>query len=756
MRTLRQVLIAGVVLTLWALLAQAGINDGLVGYWSFDDCNIRDDSGNGFNGGRRIGNPRCVTGAQGSAFEFDGNDFIRIPDVPVVPTRHSYAMWFRSPTDLDAGSPRQDLLYADVGEDEIIIGQGRPHITMNHDADGKIGFHPRIITPDGDVVTSNDIESTTRQWVADRWYHVAFTWDGSTFRSYVDGELQQTATLRSGSSFVYEGIVLAIRGDREFPFTGGLDEVRIYDRVISVDEVRALADREFFSLAVTTESADGEGSGRVDIDPPGVTCEDRCTRDYATGTFVTLTAFPDEGSAFSGWDGGGCSGTAPCTVEIDRTRTVNAVFELPTFDLNIRKSGNGDGLVTSESPGIDCGDTCSNAYDPDTTVTLMALSDDNSVFTGWSGSGCSGTETCTVVLSRNRTVTATFVRLFPLTVSKGGTEDGTIVSEPAGIDCGEDCDEIYESGTRVTLTAQPGPTSSFDRWTGNGCSGDDPVCRVNVNRARNVTAHFEILRFRLTARKTGAGDGDVVSEPRGINCGRDCGNTYDINTIVTLTATPTNDSAFLGWEGAGCLGTGDCMVTVTERLNVNALFEPLFPLTVSKTRIRDADGTVTSAPAGIACGDVCELRYLNETLVTLTATPATNARFIGWQGGGCSGEAPTCTVRMNQARAVRATFAPVEFQLNITKLGTGAGTVSSAPSGVNCGNTCDQSFDIGTEVTLTVTPDSNSAFTGWSGDCLGTDTCTITITENVNVSATFERLYALVVLNNSSDSFSEG
>ncbi len=90
MRRLRQVLMAGVVLTLWALLAQAQINDGLVGYWSFDACDIRDDSGNGFDGGRRIGNPRCVAGAQGFAFEFDGNDFIRIPGVPVVPTRHSY------------------------------------------------------------------------------------------------------------------------------------------------------------------------------------------------------------------------------------------------------------------------------------------------------------------------------------------------------------------------------------------------------------------------------------------------------------------------------------------------------------------------------------------------------------------------------------------------------------------------------------------------------------------------------------------
>ncbi len=168
-------------------------------------------------------------------------------------------------------------------------------------------------------------------------------------------------------------------------------------------------------------------------------------------------------------------------------------------------------------------------------------------------------------------------------------------------------------------------------------------------------------------------------------------------------------------------------------------------MTVSKTRIRSADGTVTSGPAGIDCGNTCEQRFLNDTLVTLTATPVTNARFAGWQGGGCSGEDPICVVQMNQARTVKATFAPIEFQLNITKLGTGTGTVNSTPSGVNCGENCSQNFDIGTQVTLTATPNSDSAFTGWGGRCSGTDACVITMTENVSVSATFEREFTLTV-----------
>ncbi len=737
MRTLRQVLIAGVFFALWPLLAQAAINDGLVGYWSFDACNVRDDSGNRFTG-RTIGNPRCVSGAQGSAFEFNGDNFIQIPNVPVPSSGHSYALWFRPAMDLDSSSPRQDLLYADTDADAIQQGRGRPHITMNHDGDGKVGFHPRIITDGGEVETSNSIESNTSEWLADRWYHVAFTWDGTTFRTYIDGERQQTATLPSGMSFVYEGIVLAIRGDGEFPFTGGLDEVRMYDRILTEDDVRELADREFFSLTLIPE---GEGSGRVNLDPPDFTCEDSCTQDYADGTSVTLTPLPGEDSEFAGWSGGGCSGTAPCTVEMNRTRTVRATFDLRTFALNIRKRGNGDGIVTSDPPGINCGDSCSHDFDPDTVVTLVAQPDDESVFTGWSDSGCEGTDTCTVTLSRNRTVTANFTRLFPLTITLGGTQDGNVTSDPPGIDCGKDCEEIYESGTRVTLTATPGPTSSFGGWNGNGCSGSDPECRVNLNRARRIEAVFDLLRFRLRTSKAGSGDGRIVSEPRGINCGEDCGQTYDIGTVVTLTATPDSDSVFLGWEGGGCSGTGGCTVTMTEDLTVSATFERLFTLAVSKTRVREADGTVTSEPAGINCGDTCEQRFLNDMTVTLTATPGVDARFVSWQGGGCSGEAPVCTVQMSRNRTVTATFAPIEFQLRISKNGTGTGSVSSNPGGIDCGNDCDHHFDVGTEVTLSATPHSNSVFTGWGDACSGTETCTITMTANTHVTATFDRLY---------------
>jgi endo-1,4-beta-xylanase len=75
--------------------------------------------------------------------------------------------------------------------------------------------------------------------------------------------------------------------------------------------------------------------------------------------------------------------------------------------------------------------------------------------------------------------------------------------------------------------------------------------------------------------------------------------------------------------------------------------------------------------------------------------------------------------------------------LTVTKAGSGSGTVSSAPSGINCGSTCSAGFASGATVTLTATPASGSTFAGWSGSCSGTGTCALSMTAARSVTATF-------------------
>jgi hypothetical protein len=119
------------------------------------------------------------------------------------------------------------------------------------------------------------------------------------------------------------------------------------------------------------------------------------------------------------------------------------------------------------------------------------------------------------------------------------------------------------------------------------------------------------------------------------------------------------------------------------------------PLSVNKAGT--GSGTVTSSPAGINCGSTCSASYDSGTVVTLTAGAAAGSTFGGWNGGGCSGTGVVCSVSVNAATTVTATFTRLQFTLTVSHAGLGLGQVSSSPAGINgCGGTCSATFDGGT------------------------------------------------------------
>jgi len=76
--------------------------------------------------------------------------------------------------------------------------------------------------------------------------------------------------------------------------------------------------------------------------------------------------------------------------------------------------------------------------------------------------------------------------------------------------------------------------------------------------------------------------------------------------------------------------------------------------------------------------------------------------------------------------------------LNVVKTGAGSGTVTSTPSGINCGAACGGLFANGAGVTLTAAASTGQSFTGWSGGgCSGTGECVITMSADVTVTAAF-------------------
>ena len=399
-----------------------------------------------------------------------------------------------------------------------------------------------------------------------------------------------------------------------------------------------------------TVTKSGAGTGTVVADSGAISCGATCS-DIYPGTTVLLTATPSAGSAFTGWSGGGCSGTAPCSVTVDAAKTVNANF-VPRFALNVNKTGAGTGVVTSSPGAINCGATCTDTFDAGTLVTLTAVADPTFVFAGWSGGGCTGTAPCPVTVNAATTVTATFAPTFSVTVNKTGSGNGTVTGNVGGLDCGATCSVSYPSGTVVTLSAAADGSSAFTGWSGAGCSGTS-TCVVTVDAAKSVTANF-VAKYLLTVNKNGGGTGTVTSNVGGINCGATCTASFNDGSVVILTGAASAGSVFTGWSGGGCSGTAPCSVTMSAATTVTATFTPQFTLTVAKSG--NGTGTVTSDVGGISCGVTCAANYTSGTNVTLTAVAGGGGSvFNGWSGGGCSGTAP-CVVTVSAATTVTANF----------------------------------------------------------------------------------------------------
>ncbi len=164
------------------------------------------------------------------------------------------------------------------------------------------------------------------------------------------------------------------------------------------------------------------GSGSVTSQPSGINCGSICNASYAANTSVTLTATAASGNSFSAW-GGACAGTsaATCTVQMNAVKSVTATFVTnsgTTHTLDVSVTGNG--AISSQPAGINCGSTCSAPFASGALVTLTATPANGNQFTAWGGA-CSGTTaTCAVQMNAAASVTATFAPTPPPTGAWSG------------------------------------------------------------------------------------------------------------------------------------------------------------------------------------------------------------------------------------------------------------------------------------------------------------------------------------------------
>jgi hypothetical protein len=370
----------------------------------------------------------------------------------------------------------------------------------------------------------------------------------------------------------------------------------------------------------------------------------------------------------------------------------------------------GIGSVSSKPKGIKCGPACDEAvaemYE-NSTVVLKAKASTGSTLSGWTGCDSStntGLEgTCTVAMTADRGVKATFggtskAILNPqaLTVDKGSSFEnrgyGT-VKGTGGLGCEAECSSttlLYQGPTGVEPKVKPGKIvilkevpafgSEFTGWAGCASNPTPSECEVKMEAAKEVTAEFVPKpTTTLTVNKAGTGTGTVSSKPKAINCGATCTTqaaAVPEEEAIVLKEKPGTGMTFTGWSGGGCSGTAEtCTVSLSAATTVTATFSGSPKAIVNPQELtleKDGSGFGAVKAAGMVCEALCTStvslytgpifvpKFKAGKVVVLKATSAPGSKQVEWTG--CESEStPTeCTVTMEEAKTVTATFDELE------------------------------------------------------------------------------------------------
>jgi PKD repeat protein len=208
---------------------------GLVAHWSFDDCTAKDVSGNGHDG--VINSSSCNSGIKGSSFKFNGVDsYISVSDA--IDLRMSDKKMTTS-VFIKPSVKSGDMLILRKGVSCWIPGWGL----------GMHDFSGASASIDGYAWDGNDLSwsiSKENSLVADEWYHMVMTADGSIAKIYINGMLISSADINSNINIDTNSplfIGAAPEGNCGIPhafFKGDIDEVRLYNRALSESEIKTL------------------------------------------------------------------------------------------------------------------------------------------------------------------------------------------------------------------------------------------------------------------------------------------------------------------------------------------------------------------------------------------------------------------------------------------------------------------------------------------------------------------------------------
>ena len=207
--------------------------------------------------------------------------------------------------------------------------------------------------------------------------------------------------------------------------------------------------------------------------------------------------------------------------------------------------------------------------------------------------------------------------------------------------------------------------------------------------------------------------------------------TINYGSSATINITPDT-----GYQIASITDNGQNVAIVNPYVisNVTATHAVVVTFAIN---IYAVTASVTGGH-GAATPTTQEINHGANASINITPEPGYHIASITDNGMSQTIVNPYVISNVTGTHNVVVTFAINQYSVTVTKTSTGEGTITSIPSGIDCGSTCYFLFNYGTVITLAAQPATGSIFTGWTG-CVSSNgnLCTFTMMTDKSVTAIF-------------------
>ncbi len=278
----------------------------------------------------------------------------------------------------------------------------------------------------------------------------------------------------------------------------------------------------------------------------------------------------------------------------------------------------------------------------------------------------------------------------------------------------------FAQGSTASVTATPASGFVFTNWTDNGTiASTSPSYQFTMAGNRALVANFTAVAIGKVALNLSSNP-----VPGGTVGGQ---GQYATGSTVIATATPNAGYSFINWTDNGTIVSTSSsyqFVLAANRTlvaNFSIIAASQFAVVLSSN---PAAGGSTNGSGSFAAN----------TSVTVTASPNIGYTFVNWTDNGTiASTSSSYTFPLTANRTLVANFAINTFTLTATGVG---GTVTKNPN--------QPTYNFGTLVQLTATPNTGFVFSSWSGDASGSvNPLTVNMNANKNIIANFTAVVAL-------------